>query len=85
MEMGESTHVTTQGNNKNHSNHANQKGKEKMSPKAAIKKESVCFLCKKKEHIQKDCTKYKKQLEKKGNSISFVYYESNMTDVNHNT
>ena len=51
MEMGESTHVTTQGKNKNHSNQAKQKGKEKISPKADIKKESVCFFCKKKGHI----------------------------------
>ena len=35
--------------------------------------------------MKKDCTKFKKWLENKGNSISCVCYESNMVDVNHNT
>ena len=35
--------------------------------------------------MKKDCSKIQKWLEKKGNSISFVCYESNMVDVNHNT
>ena len=29
--------------------------------------------------------KFQRWLEKKGNPISFAYYESNMVDVNHNT
>ena len=84
MEMGESAHVTTQGRNKNQTNQAKQKGKEKVALKADIKKESACFFCKKNGHLKKDCAKYKRWLEKKGNPTSFVYYESNMNDVNHN-
>ena len=53
MEMGESAHVTTQGKNKNETNQAKQKGKEKIVPKADIKKESMCFFCKKKGHLKK--------------------------------
>ena len=34
---------------------------------------------------KKDCPKFQKWLEKKGKSISFICYESNMVDVNHNT
>ena len=35
--------------------------------------------------MKKDCTKFKKWFENKGNSISCVCYKSNMVDVNHNT
>ena len=35
--------------------------------------------------MKKDCAKFKKWLENKGNSISCVCYESNMVDVNYNT
>ena len=84
MKMEESAHTTTQGKNKNQTNQAKQKSKEKVAPKADIKKESVCFFCKKKWHMKKDCAKYKRWLEKKDNPTSFFYYESNMTDVNHN-
>ena len=44
-----------------------------------------CFFCKKKGHMKKDCVKYKKWLEKKGNLISFVCYESLLVDVPNNT
>ena len=62
-----------------------RRGKNKVPPQDNIKKESKCFFCKKKGHMKKDCTKFKKWLENKGNSISCVCYESNMVDVNHNT
>ena len=75
MEIGESGHVSTQGKNKNQTNQAKQKGKEKLAPKADIKKEFVCFFYKKKGHLKKDCAKYKRWLEKKGNPTSFVCYE----------
>ena len=35
--------------------------------------------------MKKDCAKFKKGLENKGNSISCVCYESNIVYVNHNT
>ena len=35
--------------------------------------------------MKKDCPKLKSQFEKKGTSFSFVCYESNMVNVNHNT
>ena len=35
--------------------------------------------------MKKNCAKFKKWLENKGNSISCVCYESNMVDVNHDT
>ena len=35
--------------------------------------------------MKKDCAKFKKWLENKGNSILCVCYESNVVDVNHNT
>ena len=49
------------------------------------KKESKCFFNKTKGHVKKDCSKFHKWLEKKGNPILFVCYESNMVGVNHNT
>ena len=54
-------------------------------PKADMKKEFVCFFYKKKGHLKKDCTKYKRWLEMKSNPTSFVCFESNIVDVNHNT
>ena len=82
MELGERVFMAIQGKNKNQ---AKQKGKGKEPTQAKIKKESKCFFYKKKGHMKKDYVKFQKWLEKKGNSISFVCYESNMVDVNHNT
>ena len=59
--------------------------REMARPKASIKKESMCFFCKKKRHVKKDCAKHKAWLEKKDTYFSFVCYESNFTNVNHNT
>ena len=66
-------------------NNAKNKGNCKTRPKAGIKKGSTCFFCKKKGHMKKDCAKHKAWLEKKGTSFSFICYESNFTNVNHNT
>ena len=66
-------------------NNAKNNGKDKTRPKAGNKKESKCFFYKNKGHMKKDCTKHKAWLEKKGTYLSFVYYESNFTNVNHNT
>ncbi|KAL0286530.1 UNVERIFIED_CONTAM: hypothetical protein Scaly_2791000 [Sesamum calycinum] len=45
----------------------------------------TCFFCRKTGHKKKDCPKYKKWLEKKGNLISCVCYESNFVKVPDNT
>ena len=60
MEMEESVHMAIQGKNKNHPSQAKQKGKEKLAPKANIKKNFTCFFCKKKGHMKKECATYKK-------------------------
>ena len=62
---------------------AKRKGKIPVQP--GIKKESKCFFYKKKGHMKKDCSKFKIWLDKKGTQFSFVCYESNMVNVNHNT
>ncbi|KAL5827481.1 hypothetical protein ACOSQ4_019278 [Xanthoceras sorbifolium] len=82
MEQSDNVMLATQGKGKIQ---ANQKGKGKIPPKADIKKESKCFFCKRKGHMKKDCAKFKKWLEDKGNQISFVCYESNMVKININT
>ncbi|KAK8558786.1 hypothetical protein V6N12_042082 [Hibiscus sabdariffa] len=82
LEMGETAPMVTQGKRPVQ---AKQKGKVKMQPQADIKKEFMCFFCKMKGHLKKDCVKYKGWLEKKGKSISLVWFESNMVDVNYNT
>ena len=91
MELGESAMlVTTFGKNKrndtsNYTSKSNQKGKSRIPPQVDIKKENKCFLYKRKGHVKKDCPKFKKWLEKKGNLSSFVCYEYNMVNVNINT
>ena len=61
------------------------KKKGKIPIQSGIKKESKCFFCKKKGHMKKECSKFKIWLDKKGTQFSFVCYESNMVNVNHNT
>ena len=92
MELGESAMLaTTFGKNKRndtsqtYTSKSNQKGKGRIPPQADIKKENKCFFCKRKGHVKKDCPKFKKWLEKKGNISSFVCYECNMVNVNINT
>ena len=82
MKLGESALMVMEG--KDH-NQAKKKGKGKIPPQGGIKKANRCFFCKKKGHMKKGCTKFQKCLEKKGNSISFACYESNMVDVIYNT
>lgn len=48
------------------------------------KNNHTCHFCKKDVHFKKDCLKYKKWIEKKGNLI-FVYHESNFTKISSNT
>ena len=64
---------------------SNQKGKGRIPHRANIKKENKCFFYKKKGHVRKDCSKFKKWFEKKHNLSSFVCYQSNMVNVNINT
>ena len=92
MELGESAMLATNfGNNKRndisqtYTSKSNQKGKGRIPSQADIKKENKCFFCKRKRHMKKDCSKFKKWLEKKGNLSFFVCYESNMDNVNINT
>ncbi|XP_019156976.1 PREDICTED: uncharacterized protein LOC109153575 [Ipomoea nil] len=40
--------------------------KEKLTPKADIKKIQKCFFCKKKGHMKKDCIKFQKWMSQKG-------------------
>jgi transposase InsO family protein len=82
MELGESAMLAMHGKGKSQ---ANKKGKGKVPPQADIKKNSKCFFCKKKGHMKKECAKFQKWLADKGNTISFVCYESNMVNVNINT
>jgi len=44
----------------------------------------TCFFCKKVGHMKKDCQKYKRRLEKKGNIISLVCHESFFVEVSCN-
>ena len=67
----------------NRNDQAKRKGK--IPIQSGIKKESKCFFCKKKGHMKKDCSKFRIWLDKKGTQFSFVCYESNMVNVNHNT
>ena len=46
---------------------------------------SSASFAKKKGHIKKSCPKFKAWLEKKGNLISLVCYESNMVHIFYNT
>ena len=92
MELGESAMLaTTFGKNRRndtsqtYTSKSNQKGKGRIPPQADIKKENKWFFCKRKGHVNKDCPKFKKWLEKKGNLSSFVCYEYNMVNVNINT
>ena len=50
-----------------------KKEKNHIPPIAKIKKESRCFFCKKKGHLEKDYHKDKAWLGKKGNYFSFVF------------
>ena len=82
IELGESAMLAMQGKDKSQ---ANRKGKGKVPPQADIKKDSKCFFCKKKGHMEKECAKFQKWIADTGNPISFVCYESNMVNVNINT
>ena len=78
MKEGKQVNLTTFGKKRT-------KRKGKIPIQSGIKKESKCFFYKKKGHIEKDCSKFKIWLDKKGTQFSFVCYESNMVNVNHNT
>ena len=76
-ETPESVHLVTHGRG----NTKKGKGKSVLMKKDGNK--DKCRFCKKKGHWKKDCLKYKKWLEKKGN-LTFVCYESNFTEVSDN-
>ncbi|KAK9232999.1 hypothetical protein WN943_023248 [Citrus x changshan-huyou] len=81
QERMESAHTVTTGKK------FDKKGKGKSkAPLNQVNKNAIkCFFCKNKGHMTKVCPKYMKWLEKKGNLISLVCYESNMVHVSHNT
>jgi len=64
-----------------------KKGKSKTkAPFNQVNKGVVkYFFSKKKGYMNKNCPKFKAWLEKKGNLISLMCYESNMVHVSHNT
>ena len=43
------------------------------------------FFLVRRRYMKKDCSKFKIWLDKKGTQFSFVCYESNMVNINHNT
>ncbi|KAH9605342.1 hypothetical protein KSS87_006808 [Heliosperma pusillum] len=69
MEEGEKVNLTI-GTNKEFTStkkgYHKDKGKGKISVEPTIKKESLCYFCKKKRHMKKDCIKFKAWLKKKG-------------------
>ena len=83
MDEGENLHFSLPGSSKKKK--AKNKGKGKLEPTSNIKKESKYFFCKKKGHMEKDCWKHREWLARKGNFNSFVCFESNLTNVCHNT
>lgn len=76
---------------------SNKAGKEKKGKSSHFKKKKApakekkelkdvqCHFCKKKGHYQGDCPKRIAWFEKKGNYLSFVYFESNLIEVPINT
>src|ERR1044072_6409501 len=80
LEDGEKVNFTVHEKKKH--DHAKYKG---ANPSQAVIKKDKCFFCKKKRHMKKDCLKFKNWLEKKGTPFAFVFYESNMVSVDHNT
>ena len=69
MEEGEKVHFTLLGSSKKKK--AKNKGKGKFKPTSDIKKESKCFFCKKKGHMNKDCLKNREWFARKSNFNSF--------------
>jgi hypothetical protein len=80
MEEGEKVNLTIQGKKKK----VSAKDRGNIPPQPIIKKESTCFFCKKKGHMKKDYLKFKSWLDKKDTPFTFVCYESNMVNINHN-
>ena len=81
QERIESAHLVTQENKPDKKG----KGKQKTPLNHVNKSDIKCFFCKKKGHIKKRCPKFKTWLEKKGNLISLVCYDSNMVHISYNT
>jgi len=81
QEKIESTHLATQEKKPA----KKDKGKAKAPLNQVNNGVVKCLFYKKKGHMKKSYPKFKAWLEKKGNLISLVCYESNMVHVSHNT
>ena len=79
IEEGKKVNLTTFG--KKMKDQAKRNGNIPFHP--SIQKELKCFFCKNKKHMKKDYLKFKIWLD--NTQFSFVYYKSNMVNVNHNT
>jgi transcription elongation factor Elf1 len=65
--------------------HAQKFKKENKEPIKQNGKKDTCYFCKKEGHMKKDCQKYIKWLERKGNLICPVCHESFFVEAPNNT
>jgi hypothetical protein len=85
-EKPESVHMVTHAKGKTKGGKYAQKfKKENKVPIKQNGKKDTCFFCKKGGHMKKDCQKYIKWLERKGNLISLVCHESFFVEAPNNT
>nr|KYP55707.1 Retrovirus-related Pol polyprotein from transposon TNT 1-94 [Cajanus cajan] len=99
MLVQEETRLKNQGNHSIHyvnnqgvekkvnKKHGKGKGPLKIAESSTKiqKKTDKCHFCGKSGHFQKDCPKRKAWFEKKGEHNAYVCFESNLTEVPHNT
>ena len=60
-------------------------GKDGVAPNSVDRGNFNFFFYKEKKYLKNDCLKCKNWLEKKGNLITYVYYETKLIDVSSNT
>ena len=83
------SHQKAEKSSRKRSGKSKKKGLHNLndSSKAIHKKErgNKCYFCYKVGHLKKDCLKRKAWFEKKGKPCALVCFESNFTEVPHNT